>query len=565
MTVLTRILGRSLGLPPVRTPRVRVARDLGIPMADGVRVLADRYHPADDEHVPLVLIRTPYGRASMGLMARLIAERGYQVLVVSLRGTGGSGGRFTGWNLESADGPALIAWLREQDWFHGAFATWGASFLGYAQWELAGAPVPEWKAALVQDAPAEVYATFMYRGGAFALHDWLGWAEQMHALARPGGDSLLAGLLRLPGARRRVRSAAGRLPVTAADRAVTGESVDFFQDWLAHPEPGEFWDRSDHRDHAANMPPVVHLAGGWQDIFLPGTIDRYAALREAGKQVRLLVGPWTHGGGVMTRGYQREAFAVLDHALRGAGSPPSGSVRVFVPGADRWEDHPEWPPVGQETARWRLRPGGRLEPDGSAPGGAGPDDDAPGDSSRFRYDPADPTPAVGGPRMYGGGVRDNRSLEARPDVLTFTGPELPDDLDVHGTVAAEIHLRSSLSHTDVLARLCDVAPNGRSVNVCDGILRLTAQDEPDADGVRAVRIDLWPTAYRFRRGHRLRLQVSGGAHPRYDRNLGTGDQLGTEAVAVDQEILHDAARPSAVLLPVPADGRRGVPGTGPLP
>ena len=137
---------------------------------------------------------------------------------------------------------------------------------------------------------------------------------------------------------------------------------------------------------------------------------------------------------------------------------------------------------------------------------------------------------------------------------SITGPGLADDLEVSGTVAAEIYLRSSRSHTDVMARLCDVAPDGRSVNVCDGILRLTAQDEPDAAGVRTARVELWPTAYRFRRGHRLRLQVSSGAHPRYDRNLGTGDQLGTEAVVADQEILHDPARPSAILLPVLAGG-----------
>lgn len=147
-------------------------------------------------------------------------------------------------------------------------------------------------------------------------------------------------------------------------------------------------------------------------------------------------------------------------------------------------------------------------------------------------------------------MRDNRRLEARPDVLTFTGPELADDLEISGTVSAEIYLRSGRRHTDVMARLCDVAPGGRSVNVCDGILRLTASHEPDADGVRTARVELWPTAYRFRRGHRLRVQVSSGAHPRFDRNLGTGDQLGTETVVADQEILHDPARSSAILLPV---------------
>lgn len=551
MTVLSRILGRRLGLPPVRTPTIRVRRDLGVPMADGVELLADRYYPAEDVLAPLVLMLTPYGRGGMGLTARMIAERGYQVLVVSLRGTGGSGGRFDGWNLDGADGPPLIAWLRGQEWFPRAFATWGASFLGYSQWELAGRTVPEWKAAFIQDAPSEVHDTFMYRGGAFALQDWLKWAGMVRAQARPGGESVLGALLRMPGANRRVRAAVDRLPLTEADRVAAGARIDMFQDWLAHPEPGEYWARSDHRDHVANMPPVVHIAGGWQDIFLPGTLGDYAALRDSGRQVRLLVGPWTHGRGVLTGEYQREAFVVLDRALRGTGSLSGDPVRLFVPGAGDWRDLPEWPPAGQVPTPWYLRPGGGLDPDGLDPDGGAADGAEPGEPSRYRYDPADPTPTVGGPRLGGGGgPRDNRRLEARPDVLTFTGPVLPDALDVLGAVTAEIYLRSSRSCTDVFARLCDVSPDGRSTNVCDGIVRLTEADEPEADGVRRVQVELWPTAYRFRPGHRVRLQVSSGAHPRFDRNLGTGDQLGTEMVPSDQEILHDRPHPSAVHLPL---------------
>lgn len=543
MSVVSRIVGRGLGLPPVRTPRIRVARDLSVPMADGVSLLADRYYPADGR-APLVLIRTPYGRGSMGLLARLIAARGYQVLVVSLRGTAGSGGRFTGWELDAADGPALVRWLRGREWFPEAFATYGASFLGYAQWELAGEPIPEWKAAIIQDAPSEVYETFLHRGGAFALHDWLGWTEVMHTLTQARGSSALRELLRAPSALRRVRRATDRLPLTEADRAATGTRVDYFQDWLHRSALDPYWSRMDHRDHVAHMPPVVHIAGGWQDIFLPGTLADYAALRDSGRQVRLLVGPWTHGRGMFTRAYQQEAFAVLDSALRGEAAPGGPPVRVFVPGNGRWRRLTEWPPVDHRPRPWYLRPEGGLGEE--TPGAGAP--------SRYRYDPAEATPSVGGPTLRGGaGPRDNRRLEARPDVLTFTGSPLRDDLDVAGPVTVEIHVRSNRLDTDVFARLCDVAPNGRSVNVCDGIRRLTAADVPESDGTRRALVSLWPTAYRFRHGHRLRLQISGGAHPRYVRNLGTGDQLGTELLPADQEILHDPDHPSALLLPVAAD------------
>jgi putative CocE/NonD family hydrolase len=149
---------------------------------------------------------------------------------------------------------------------------------------------------------------------------------------------------------------------------------------------------------------------------------------------------------------------------------------------------------------------------------------------------------------------DNRSLEARPDVLTYTSAPLAGDLELAGEVVADLFVSSSREHTDFFARLCDVAPAGTSVNICDALLRLApGRPERQPDGTIRVRIPLWPAAHRFRRGHRLRLQVSSGAHPRYARNPGTGDPLGTAVrlVPARQQVCHDPGHPSALILPVP--------------
>jgi uncharacterized protein len=144
---------------------VRVQRDLVIPAGDGVPLLANRFYPADIDQAPLVLLRSPYGRgAALDRMPQLLAEGGYQVLYQSLRGTDGSGGEFDGFTINPADADGTLSWLREQPWFGGALATCGASYLGFAQWELAARDIPEWKIAVIQDAPSEFAHQFMYPG-----------------------------------------------------------------------------------------------------------------------------------------------------------------------------------------------------------------------------------------------------------------------------------------------------------------------------------------------------------------------------------------------------------------
>lgn len=148
---------------------------------------------------------------------------------------------------------------------------------------------------------------------------------------------------------------------------------------------------------------------------------------------------------------------------------------------------------------------------------------------------------------------DNRELESRPDVLVYTTPPLREDVEIIGPVRLELYAGSSLAHTDFFGRLCEVHPDGESINVCDGLFRLEpGKIEPQPNGSSRVEIDMWATAYRFRRGHRLRLQVSSGAHPRWNRNLGTGEPAATATtmLVAEQTIYHDREHPSAVVLPV---------------
>jgi putative CocE/NonD family hydrolase len=206
-------------------------------------------------------------------------------------------------------------------------------------------------------------------------------------------------------------------------------------------------------------------------------------------------------------------------------------------GEEAWRDFESWPPPGFPPERFFLGAGGELSTE--PPGESEPD--------RYRYDPTDPTPALGGVRMSHGGRLDNTELEARPDVLTYTTPVLEADVEVIGEVGAQIWFQSSLPYADVFVRLCDVDPAGRPYNVCDGLISLTGADQP---GLAEVR--MWPTAYRFRNGHRIRVQVSSGAFPRYARNTGTGEPPATVTRfrAANQTVYHDPAHPSAIVLPV---------------
>jgi putative CocE/NonD family hydrolase len=547
MTFASRFLDQALKLPPVASRNIDVQRDLRVRMPDGVVLLADRYAPRVrpwplSPPPPLVLVRSPYGRRrSWGLIfGRMFAERGFQAVIQSCRGTFGSGGTFDPFGPdEHDDGLATVAWLREQPWYPGSFGTCGPSYLGMTQWAIA-ADAGEELAAIAAQVTTADFRTSFYPGGSFSLETALTWVCQIAGQERP--LAALRGRL----AERGRRPLLNHLPLRDLDRLATGHEVPYWQDWLDHADAGDgYWQSRGFAGTLGQVSAPVSMVSGWHDIFLPLQLRDYAALRAGGREPYLLIGPWRHADQPSVQAWLQDTLAWMRAYLAGDRTALRPQpVRVFVTGADEWRDLPAWPPEGRPH-RWHLHPGGVLAQ--PAPPAADPDS--------YTYDPADPTPNLAGPVGLSGRARmDNRSLEARPDVLTFTSAPLAGDLEIAGEVVADLFVSSDREHTDFFARLCDVGPAGMSVNICDALLRLTPGRPPrEPDGAIRARIPLWPAAHRFRRGHRLRLQVSSGAHPRYARNPGTGEPLGAAVrlVPARQQVYHDPGHPSALILPVP--------------
>jgi uncharacterized protein len=532
MSLLSSVAARALDLPLPTTPRVDVERGIRLPAPDGVELLTDLYLPLPMEPRPAVLIRTPYGRAgAWGLLGRAFAERGYHVVLQSCRGTFGSGGEIT-FSAEAGDGRAAADWIVRQRWSNGEIGTFGPSYLSFVQWALASTHPPQLKAMAIQIMSADRSRSF-YPGGAFALDNALTWT---YLMSHQEG-SRVSGLLAQARSQRALAPAFLHLPLLDADVLAAGHEVPYYRSWLEHEPGDEFWRALDFTPLLREHRVPTSFVGGWYDYFLPYLLEDFRALAEAGTDTQLVVGPWPHAslGGILA-GF-REGLAWLDVHLRGQQARRAPArVRIDVMGEGGRRQLAAWPPPAT-ARRWHLQPGGGLA---EMP-------PAPSEPDSLRYDPADPTPAVGGTSLSSNaGPRDNRALEARADVLTYTTAPLEEDLEVIGPVSAELHVASSTEHLDVFVRLCDVEPGGRSVNVCDGIQRCGPGTGPP------VRVDLWPTAHRFARRHRVRLQVSGGAHPRFARNLGTGDPLatGTRLQPSDRTVHHDPERPSHVTLPV---------------
>ena len=274
MTLFSRILGRVLKLPPAQTRDVVVRKDLRVPMRDGVVLLADHYAPRGGEgRLPTVLIRGPYGRRSGGLLGRLIAERGYQLLLQGVRGTDGSGGTFGPFRQERDDGLDALRWIEEQPWYSESLVTFGASYLGFTQWAIAAGAGDRLKAMSVQVAFSDFYDA-VYPGGAFALQTFMGWISLM---SKP---SVLGYLSRLIRGDRKYERALDQLPLRDVDRTVTGKEVLYYRRWLEHDASGDsWWSSARHSDAVAQVSAPVHLLGGWYDFFLPHTMRDYASLR----------------------------------------------------------------------------------------------------------------------------------------------------------------------------------------------------------------------------------------------------------------------------------------------
>jgi hypothetical protein len=549
-------IGRTLNLPPARY-EVGVETHLRVPMPDGITLEAEHYYPLAEGSFPTILIRTPYGLSTdnpglnttaTNFPVQRFVERGYHVIIQSVRGRFGSEGRWLPFFNEEADGRATIAWVAQQPWFNGSLGLFGGSYVGYTQWAVA-ADAPSCVKALVPSiTTANLPGVMLPVDHTLALDTTARWT--LVTLGPTFTPSALQNLwLLLPaGQDRYLAEAFQHLPLNEIDEAICGRPLDFYRDWLEHPTRSDpHWQPVDFRRKLDRITAPMHLITGWYDLFTRDQLADYQLLKAAGQRPYLTVGATNHMSMGNFIANAQEGLAWFDAYLKNDPShlrPHPVRICIMGSGREAWREMDDWPPPAQE-ARYFLQSRQRLAIDQPAEVSL-PD--------RYIYDPGNPTPAIGGPLLsFSAGPHDQRSLESRSDVLIYTTEPLREEIEVIGSPRVELYVRSSLPHTDFVARLCDVQPDGRSINLCDGFVRLApGQGEPQPDGSLKITIELWPTANCFRRGHRLRLHVCSGAHPRLSRNLGLGEPLATatEWRGSEQLIYHDAAHPSVLILPI---------------
>jgi len=320
---------------------------------------------------------------------------------------------------------------------------------------------------------------------------------------------------------------------------------------------------------------------GWYDQVSQATINNYLGMVRHGperlrKQHKLLMGPWTHAVSFGVTARQGEldfppqaapdmrdiVQRWMDYWLKGTGNgilaePP---VRIYVMGANEWRNENEWPLARARYTKYYLRSSGRAN---SLFGDGALSEEAPASepADTFVYDPANPVPTIGGNvsmRPPSSGPYDQRSIERRDDVLVYSTPPLADDVEVTGPVTIELHAASDAADTDFTGKLVDVWPSGYAQILLEGVLRARYREsfsEPrllTPGKPEKLLIDLWSTSNLFRKGHRIRVEISSSNFPKYDRNPNTGRAIGQDAELriARQAIYHDRERASHILLPV---------------
>ncbi len=550
------------------------AKAVEIPMRDGKRLVADLYLPGGagpGARFPTILIQTPYNRAVYSRPGNehagkaLTDREHYAYVILDWRGFYGSkaaGSAMTG-RQRGQDGYDAVEWIAKQEWSDGKVGTWGASALGQVQYDTAAARPPH----LVCCVPivagfGQSYDGF-YGGGVFRK----AYADNMRLV----GWGMIAGF---------------------AEK---------------HPLRDRFWTMAESTSNYGVIDVPMLLVTGWSDHGADKTLATFRRLRSEGgerarTESRLLVGPWEHSGvddgalGEMkfpkAQGEAaRVAALFFGYWLRGEkdnGLAKLPAVRWYQTGADAWREADAWPPAGRVETALHFAADGRLamnKPDGEASG------------EDLRYDPADPSPTVGGanfvlrvkalaaPNQPAAGSFDQRAkVESRRDCLVHTTAPLEQPLAFAGNVRTKFFVSTDRADLDVAVRLCDVWPDGRSMLVTDGIRRLSLRESfekssPVKPGeVYELVVELPAAGHTFARGHRVRVDVTASNHPRFALNPGAArksadgqgagegggqKQAGMEdkdAPPVAGRIWFGGERASALVLPTmpeakaPADG-----------
>lgn len=547
---------------------VTVSFDVPVQMRDGITLAADVYTPTGGPW-PVLLMRTPYGKntyvenAWSGMDPVAVARSGFIVVIQDTRGRFSSGGDWNPLSDDANDGFDSVEWAARLPGSTGRVGMFGGSYSGNTQWQAALTAPPSLAAIAPLMTWADPLDGLFARGGAAELGLALPWtlmtgaddvARRFPADAMSRVDAIIDEV-DLLGARGFQLAPAGHAEMMKRHALRELGTLRVAADGPSDHEPANISGRQ-----STCAIPTFHT-GGWFDLFLQGTLDNYQAMVADGLDARLVIGPWSHANfsdavGDVSFGMRaaRESPGVhpagtwVDAQLRwlrdhlGPHSGPRDAaedppVRVFVMGRNEWRSEPVWPPADAADVQWFLHEGGVLSPQSPDP------DTSP---STYAYRLADPVPTVGGntyiTSAVPSGPMDQRAVESRTDVVSFTSEILHADVEVAGRILAHLRATSSARSVDWVVRLCDVHPDGRSIAVCDGILRV---HDGSHSGPHVV--DLWSTNMVFLAGHRIRVDVANSSFPRWDRAR-AGDSDGHDGTEQAQ-ILVDRDHPSWITLP----------------
>ena len=560
---------------------VVIERDVTAKMRDGVVLRADVYRPKADGKFPVLLQRTPYNKNGGVNFGARAAARGFVVIFQDVRGRYSSDGEWYTFKHEPDDGYDSVEWAAALPYSNGKVGMFGGSYVGATQMLAAIAHPPHLAGICPVVTASNYHENWTYQGGAFEQwfnESWTsGLAQDTLNRNVSKKTNALPGIWKLP----LTSYPLFNLPDSPGDLYSTGTLAPYFLDWLAHPNYDDYWKRLSIEEHFADINVPVLTVAAWYDIFLGGSLRNYSGIRSRGGEraragQRLLVIIGGHAGdgrkigdvdfGPAAAQWDEDETTLnwYEFLLKGVQNDfaKEKPVKIFVMGRNEWRQEDDWPLARAQSTKYFLHSAGNansLRGAGSlsvtAPRGEQPD--------HYVYDPANPVPTVGGPLCCDGnhlapGPRDQRAVESRDDVLIYSTPAFAQDMEVTGPISLELFAKSSAVDTDFTAKLVDVGPDGFAQNLTEGILRARyreSQEKPtllNPGEIYKFTIDLWSTSNVFLKGHMMRLEVSSSNFPRFDRNLNTGEALGSSRnfVSATNTVYHDADHPSALILPV---------------
>jgi len=559
-----------------------VEENVPVPMRDGVILRANVFRPNAPGRFPGLLIRTPYDKnlvRAAGGFDRYI-RAGYVVVIEDSRGRYASEGDYVPLTAEhtgdAEDGYDTVEWLAQQPYCNSKVGTMGRSYNAWMQWKLARLCPPHLIAMCAYSVPMEL--TELDWTGGFRPGRRVAWWMTVIApdLRRRQG---------LPGPHTPVEAVKiwdeiehgrwlGFMPWLDLPRYLPKGLAEYAEDWLRHPNH-KVWKLSEiHRE--VKVPNLDF--SGWYD-HCSGTIGHLAGMQKnartevARTQTKLVIGPWNHRNlgkrriGEIDFGPQAELdiddliIRWFDHWLKGLdnGINREPAVRYFVIGSAKWKAADAWPPEGMDEVVYYLSSSGNA---GQAESSGLLMQEFPGEEpcDMYTYDPNDPVPTLWTRELFTV-PSDRRSLEYRQDILYYRTPPLEQDVEVVGYPEVVLYASSSAPDTDFFARLVDEHPKGPALEVCYGMVRARHRNSLDREElltpgeITMFRIKLGPTACRFLKGHRIRLEITSSDFPNHDRNHNTGrnDLTDTKLVAAQQKIFHSTNYLSRLILTVDRD------------